>query len=78
MSEERKKSGPAFWITITLLLVLVAYPLSIGPLMWLSQHGLVPGWLGPLMAAYVAPAGLVASLFPPFDAFMTWYVRLWI
>jgi hypothetical protein len=35
----RKKPGMAFWATVTLVVVLVGYPLSFGPACWLVEKG---------------------------------------
>jgi hypothetical protein len=35
---EQKKSGVAFWATVVLLVVLVAYPLSFGPACWVVSR----------------------------------------
>ena len=35
----RKKPGWAFWTTVALVAVMVAYPLSFGPACWWSWHG---------------------------------------
>jgi hypothetical protein len=33
-----KKPGVAFWATVVVVVVLVAYPLSFGPACWISSH----------------------------------------
>jgi hypothetical protein len=38
MPSDRKKPGLAFWATVVLVVVLVAYPLSFGPACWLTSH----------------------------------------
>jgi len=35
MSEDRKTTGAGFWITVVVVVMLVAYPLSFGPACWL-------------------------------------------
>jgi len=35
---DRKKSGVAFWATVVLVVALVAYPLSEGPVLWIWGH----------------------------------------
>jgi hypothetical protein len=39
MTSLQKKPGVAFWATLVVLVVLVAYPLSFGPACWLSDRG---------------------------------------
>jgi len=44
--EQKKKSTAGFWITVILLVVLVAYPLSFGPACWITSRASLPGeWL---------------------------------
>ena len=38
MTPDRKKSGMAFWATVVGVVVLVGYPLSLGPACWLSAN----------------------------------------
>jgi hypothetical protein len=38
MGEERKRASAAFWATVALVVLLVGYPLSIGPACWVSSH----------------------------------------
>jgi hypothetical protein len=35
---DRKKPGVAFWATVVVVVVLMAYPLSFGPACWLVSH----------------------------------------
>jgi hypothetical protein len=36
---DRKKPGVAFWATVAVVAAFVAYPLSIGPAIWLTARG---------------------------------------
>jgi hypothetical protein len=38
MSDDRKKPGMAFWATVVVVAVLVAYPLSEGPAFWIMER----------------------------------------
>jgi hypothetical protein len=38
MGEERKKTSAGFWCTITIMALLILYPLSFGPASWLAFH----------------------------------------
>jgi hypothetical protein len=55
MSEERKKPGVAFWVTVELVLVLVAYPLSFGPACWLYGMTSQPRGAGKLLYQLYQP-----------------------
>ena len=39
MAARDKKPGVAFWATVVVVVVLVAYPLSFGPAIWLTARG---------------------------------------
>jgi hypothetical protein len=52
MTTDRKKPTAGFWITVALVAVLVAYPLSLGPIIWIFGHTSPPlsafqiaGWI---------------------------------
>jgi hypothetical protein len=50
----RKKPGVAFWATVVVVAVLVAYPLSFGPACWLTSamergHGVVTAIYRPIL-----------------------------
>jgi hypothetical protein len=38
MNRQQKKPGVAFWATVVVVVVLVAYPLSLGPACWLTAY----------------------------------------
>ena len=38
---DRKKPGAAFWATVVVVALLVAYPLSFGPACWAVRRGFV-------------------------------------
>jgi hypothetical protein len=72
---DRKKPGMAFWATVALVVVLVAYPLSLGPATWLFNNGWLPGtainWL-------YAPLAWIGEKSEPFGNALEWYVMLWM
>jgi len=41
---DRKKPSLTFWITVTLVALVVAYPLSFGPAVWGDARGHVNHW----------------------------------
>jgi hypothetical protein len=42
MTPDRKKPGVAFWATVVVVVVLLAYPLSFGPACWLGDRNVIP------------------------------------
>ena len=44
MTTDRKKPGVAFWTTVVVVVVLVAYPLSFGP--WMCLFNMFTSWVG--------------------------------
>ena len=69
-----KKPGVAFWATVVVVVVLVAYPLSFGPACWITSH-MQPS--GRFASAAYRPI-LLAWLNGPdwFGAALASYVRL--
>ena len=39
MTSSRKTPGVSFWATVVVVVVLVAYPMSVGPICWLEARG---------------------------------------
>ena len=73
-----KKPGMAFWATVVVVVVLVAYPLSFGPACWILTHvELWPDTRNAIEAPY-APLFRIRTggpewVRPPLD----WYVSFW-
>jgi hypothetical protein len=62
MSELQKKPGWAFWATVVVVVALVAYPLSSGPVVWLYWNKLgQPGWMKSVMGTVYAPLEWTAN-----------------
>ena len=63
------------WAVVAVLL-LIAYPLSFGPALWLMVHGYIPAeFAGPISYVY-APVFAVAELSGQVDL-LEWYLDLW-
>jgi len=66
---DRKQPGMAFWTTVALIAVLVAYPLSFGPACWIASRcefaeGLVSACYLPVVWTYFhAPSSVQESIF---------------
>ncbi len=80
----RKKPGVAFWATVVVVVVFVAYPLSAGPVSWIARW-LVDGgmisfgqaeWF--LEHAYAPAQWLVMNGPAPLLKAVEWYMKLWI
>jgi hypothetical protein len=84
MSEERKKSGAALLTTIVLVAVLIGYPLSIGPVVWLASRDYVPPsacekFCWPLFRGFeIAFPVIPEPLQEPLYFAINGYVQLWI
>jgi len=74
----RKKPGVAFWATV-LLVGLVLYVLSIGPVMWLGVRKYLPDWaLGARATIYRPMIWLVEDGPRPIGRAIEWYAALWL
>jgi len=73
----RKQPGVAFWATVVMVAGL-AYVLSSGPVIWLYQHGAIPGWA--VSAVELTYGPLDWFMHEAADSFTTpiwWYWDLW-
>jgi hypothetical protein len=78
MTAERKKPTAAFWITVALVAVLVGYPLSQGPMLWVYIAHSEPVWMDPLLHAY-RPINILKSCLPrsaskPYRKYCFWWI----
>jgi hypothetical protein len=71
-TDERHSSWGARVVFALMLLLL--YPLSVGPVAWLTAHGYLPGFVVyvymPLQGLYMA---LPAPIREAFDAYVQWW-----
>ena len=77
----RNHSGvafPATVVVVVVLLALLAYPLSIGPAIWICDQDWSPEWAWPAYWQVYDPIISVCNEGPaPFDDALNWYVNLW-
>jgi hypothetical protein len=74
---DRKKPGVAFWVTVALVVVLVGYPLSLGPACWALAT--IPGpelRYHKVMMIYW-PLGRATTWNGPVGKTLQWWVLLW-
>jgi hypothetical protein len=80
VAEKRKLSG-VFWVSITLLMLLF-YPLSLGPMIWLDTRGMLPVAARPWLEAFYFPLQFLFDnqnipLFSQFfESYLDWWIRL--
>jgi hypothetical protein len=78
MGGGRKKPGVAFWVTVVVLMMLVGYPLSFGPLVWLDNRVSIPMWQHDCADAFFYPLTWICIHYPtPFGEMLDWYANLW-
>ena len=81
MNDERRKPGFSFWVTVTVIVALVAYPLSIGPATWLEAHGIreqIPKVIDDAVFHFYAPLRWVLENSPePVERAIRWCVSFW-
>ena len=74
---DRKKPGVAFWATVVLVVLLVGYPLSIGPAFWAWQNIFgrsEAGWR--ILWTIYASIGMACES-ESVNATVSWWVSLW-
>ena len=67
----RKKPGVAYWATVVVVVMLVAYPLSFGPTYWLCDHGILP--ITPVSFAYRPLVRIIVWKTPILSPALGWY-----
>jgi len=60
-------------VAVVLVLGLPCYVLSVGPFVWLVEHGYLPAYVGVIYA----PLGWLVNHFEPIEDFFKWYLGLW-
>lgn len=80
MDENRKNPSLLVWgIAFLLVLVLVIYPLSVGPCEWLGAHDLIPEYVAPVLQFLYWPLAWIYENSPePVRKAMEWYLHLWV
>jgi hypothetical protein len=73
MNEKRKRPGVAFW-TILVVVLLVLYPLSYGPSVWLVRRGRLPN---STIGFYAPMTWLQKNVPGPIGEAVRWYAILW-
>ena len=79
-SPDTEATGTAFkaaYIAVAVALASVFYVLSMGPLLWLSDHGYLSDSVRQFLSRVYEPLWVVASYVPPLKQFLHWYVSLW-
>jgi hypothetical protein len=78
MTSPCKHPTPGLWVTVALVAVLVAYPLSFGPLLRLYDRRALPRWGDSVFRTTFSPisgfiSGGLQCAIQPYQA----YLRLW-
>jgi hypothetical protein len=74
MTSDRNKPGVAFWATVVVIVVLVAYPLSFGPWCWVTSRLNFGGQAIPRV--YAPLMGILRNGPRPMIGWLNWYVSL--
>lgn len=79
MEEKKKPYSRLTWLVVGLVLLPVAYPLSVGPAVWLSGRGYLPMINNrPMMDYIYQPVFYTAGYGPPVISLpLNWYIDWW-
>jgi hypothetical protein len=80
-SAEHKEKRGMLWMALFAVSLLLAWPLSLGPLAWLANHGYlerIPKWLEKTCEAFYAPLALPNERFPWLGCLLKRYLSLWV
>jgi len=77
MSEPKKKPGVTFWATVVVV-VVVLYVASVGPVGWIDRWVTGPGFFNDACSVIYAPLRLAYRHGPqPFRDALDWYAHVW-
>ena len=77
MSQERKRPGPTFW-TLTLVILLILYPVSMGPANWVAMQAGSPQWMLTTLDVVYGPVIWLARHWPWFMNILNRWMMWWI
>ena len=75
MTLDRKHPSAAFWATMVVVVMLVVYPLSCGPICGLSLRTGIPPWKR--VCVFYLPIKWVAEKTAPTKRALIWWLHLW-
>src|SRR5262245_39415133 len=78
ITSDRKKPGVAFWATVTMVVLVVLYPLSIGPVIWLVDREMLPERFAEPVAVFYFPLEWAVGSSDATAQIYAWYARLWM
>ncbi len=77
MKEKRK---PRLWLVCltAAFILLVIYPMSAGPFVWLHRNGIIPAAAVEYLEVVYLPLGFLCESVPvPIASAFEWYLALW-
>jgi hypothetical protein len=78
---ESKKLGGWYWsrwVALGLVILLIVYPLGLGPVAWFLETGEVPAWLETELILFYAPIAMAVHCLPePVAKAYVGYIRWW-
>ena len=77
MTRSPKKPGVAFWATVVVVVVLVGYPLSLGPVLWVYNAVEQPRWFLNSIVAFYRPMLQLMTSEVAIARFYSGYVGWW-
>jgi hypothetical protein len=78
MSEGQKKPGVAFWATVAVVVVLVGYPLSIGPAYWVWSNVFGESPASSAVLEYLYWPIIVACDSHAVHRAISWWIKFWV
>jgi len=73
----RKKPGKAFWATVVVVMMML-YPLSVGPAEWMQRHDWIPAAGMTALKRFYIPLAWLETHSEKFGRAMFWYEQLWV
>jgi hypothetical protein len=75
---QNKRPGVTFWGAVTMVVLLVLYPLSIGPVIWLVDRGMLSERFAAPVAIVYFPLEWAVGSSSAAAQMYAWYASLWM
>lgn len=76
--QEEKRSNKSFGYFIAFAVVLILYPLSIGPYAWLSYHDCTSPEMDHFFESVYSPIIFLCERVEFLENVLIWYIYLWV
>ncbi len=76
-AEQTKSQGRSFGVVALVLLILLMWPLSLGPVVWLYDHDYMSDQTAQMVGVLYQSLSWITQAYPPLENLLIRYLELW-